>query len=304
MANHDILDGRFILMIINWSVNWLWILVIISLSGTAYALHRILMRKLWHKKAESDSKALELEGLLFYARENEKKAKEETNAMRDFYKQLLSKLNHEIRNPLNGVSGLGTLLEGTALTKEQSGYVKSIRGCSADLISVLNHSFKLGGVLTEEEKPAEKQNVQQKKVDPAIRLSGEFASHYPLRILVAEDDAMNQQLAIMILKRLGYSADIAPDGKQVLEMVSEKKYDLILMDVQMPNMDGLEATRMIRLCLSAQPVIIAMTANAMEGDREACLTAGMDDYISKPVNLEELIEKLERWALQVKDKKN
>ena len=75
------------------------------------------------------------------------------------------------------------------------------------------------------------------------------------------------------------------------------------MDVQMPEMDGLEATRMIRLCLTEQPVIIAMTANAMDGDREACLKAGMEDYLSKPVNVEELMKTLETWSIEIQDKK-
>jgi CheY-like chemotaxis protein len=114
---------------------------------------------------------------------------------------------------------------------------------------------------------------------------------------------MNQQMAMMLLKRLGYEADCAANGKEVLEVVSEKKYDLILMDVQMPEMDGLEATRMIRLCLNEQPVIIAMTANAMDGDRDACLKAGMEDYLSKPVNVDDLMRTLETWATDILVKK-
>jgi CheY-like chemotaxis protein len=134
------------------------------------------------------------------------------------------------------------------------------------------------------------------------KLSSEFAEKNPLTILIAEDNRVNQKLAMRVLTKLGYDPDIVQNGKEVLEEVSKVKYDLILMDVQMPEMDGLEATRMVRLCLTDQPVIIAMTANAMEGDREACLQAGMDDYISKPVHLEELVIILEKWALRVKEK--
>lgn len=133
-------------------------------------------------------------------------------------------------------------------------------------------------------------------------LSVEFANQFPLRILIGEDNPVNQRLTMKILSKLGYKADLAKDGKEVLEVVSNVTYDVILMDVQMPEMDGLEATRMIRLCLPVQPVIIAMTANSMQGDREACMQAGMDDYISKPVHIEELMIMLERWALHVKDK--
>jgi len=134
------------------------------------------------------------------------------------------------------------------------------------------------------------------------KLRSNFSSEYPLRILIAEDDLFNQQLALRILNKLGYDPKIAASGKEVLEIVSHNQYDLILMDVQMPEMDGLEATRMIRLCLTTQPVIIAMTANAMQGDREECLQSGMDDYLSKPVELQELVRILERWALPVNEK--
>ncbi|HTE32683.1 MAG TPA: response regulator [Chryseolinea sp.] len=136
------------------------------------------------------------------------------------------------------------------------------------------------------------------------KLSSEFAIKYPLRILVAEDNRMNQKLAMKVLAKLGYDPDIVQTGKEVLEEVSRLKYDLILMDVQMPEMDGLEATRMLRLCLTSQPIIIAMTANAMHGDREECLQAGMDDYISKPVHVEDLVIMLEKWALHVNGKVN
>jgi signal transduction histidine kinase/CheY-like chemotaxis protein len=129
------------------------------------------------------------------------------------------------------------------------------------------------------------------------KLSADFAKQYPLRILIAEDNLMNQKIAGKILNKLGYEPKMTSNGKEVLEEVSNKYYDVILMDVQMPEMDGLEATKMIRVCLSNQPVIIAMTANTLQGDREECLRAGMDDYIAKPVNLEELVNLLEKWAI-------
>jgi CheY-like chemotaxis protein len=139
-----------------------------------------------------------------------------------------------------------------------------------------------------------------KKENGKRTLSEEFAKEFPLRILVAEDNAINQKLAIKVLSKLGYQADLAQNGKEVLEMVDHELYDLILMDVQMPVMDGLEATRMVRLCLDKQPVIIAMTANAMEGDQDNCIQAGMDDYISKPVEWNELLRLLEKWGGAVK----
>lgn len=116
-----------------------------------------------------------------------------------------------------------------------------------------------------------------------------------MRILVAEDHPVNQKLAIRVLDRLGYHADIVSNGKEVLDSVATGVYDLVFMDVQMPEMDGLEATRQIRTSGQRQPVIVAMTANAMSGDRDECIQAGMDDYICKPLNLDELAALMQKW---------
>jgi signal transduction histidine kinase/CheY-like chemotaxis protein len=112
----------------------------------------------------------------------------------------------------------------------------------------------------------------------------------PLRILLAEDNALNQTVALRLLERLGYRADVAATGHEVLARLDQAPYDVILMDVQMPEMDGLEASRAVcrRWPTGARPRIIAMTAEAMQGDRELCLAAGMDDYLAKPVRLDEL----------------
>lgn len=129
------------------------------------------------------------------------------------------------------------------------------------------------------------------------KLSENFSREYPMHILVAEDNPINQHLTVKILNRLGYEPDVAENGREVLGKLREKQYQVILMDVQMPEMDGLECTRLIRLLpAQQQPVIIAVTANAMRGDEEECLQAGMNDYISKPVRLGELVQMLEKWA--------
>jgi PAS domain S-box-containing protein len=124
----------------------------------------------------------------------------------------------------------------------------------------------------------------------------EMGQRLPLRILLAEDHATNQKLALMILNRLGYRADVAANGLEAIEALERQPYDVVLMDMQMPEMDGLEATRHIRHQWPGEsgPHVIAMTANAMEGDREAYLAAGLDDYVSKPIRVEALVGALTR----------
>ncbi|MBS1664448.1 MAG: response regulator [Bacteroidetes bacterium] len=139
------------------------------------------------------------------------------------------------------------------------------------------------------------------KTTPGIAPIPLLAGKYPFRMMLAEDNPINQQLAIIILKKMGYSPDIAENGKEVLARLEnarleETPYDLIFMDIQMPEMDGLEATRTIRSGKGPQPVIIAMTANATHHDRDECLSEGMDDYLPKPVNIEDLVVMLEKWG--------
>lgn len=128
------------------------------------------------------------------------------------------------------------------------------------------------------------------------KLIPQLAQKRPLRILLAEDNLVNQKLALCILQKMGYRADVAGDGLEVLSALRRQPYDVVLMDVQMPEMDGLTATRCICQSWSkdTRPRIIAMTANAMQGDREECLEAGMDDYISKPIRVENLVEALSK----------
>ena len=141
--------------------------------------------------------------------------------------------------------------------------------------------------------PAPADQVNQK-------LREDFAQQFPLHILIAEDNPVNQKLATRVLNKLGYTPDVAANGREALDAFMASHHNMILMDVQMPEMDGLETTQRIRQHNGIQPVIIAMTANAMQGDREQCIKAGMNDYISKPVNLEELMKTIERWAVQAK----
>jgi CheY-like chemotaxis protein len=120
-----------------------------------------------------------------------------------------------------------------------------------------------------------------------------MAARHPLRILLAEDNLVNQKLALKLLERMGYSAQVVGDGAAAVTAVDSDHYDVVLMDVQMPELDGLGATRQIIAAHPEQrPRIVAMTANALDEDREACFAAGMDDYISKPIRVEALVEAL------------
>jgi CheY-like chemotaxis protein/HPt (histidine-containing phosphotransfer) domain-containing protein len=138
------------------------------------------------------------------------------------------------------------------------------------------------------------QPVRVKEPATRPRFDPQMCQCHPLHILLAEDNVVNQKVALRILERMGYRADVAANGLEVLEALERQSYDVVLMDVQMPEMDGVEATR--RICEQwpeeRRPRIVAMTAHAMQGDRERYLAVGMDDYISKPVRVEELVEAL------------
>jgi len=159
----------------------------------------------------------------------------------------------------------------------------------SQLYNTLSEIFGAEGLIKQEEKLADKP-----------RFDTHMAQRLPLRILVAEDNVINQQVAVSFLERLGYRADVAANGLEVLLSLRRQPYDVVLMDVQMPEMDGLEATRRIRklppqeLAADVQPRIIAMTANALKEDCDSCLAAGMDDYLSKPVQVADLIAALQR----------
>ena len=170
----------------------------------------------------------------------------------------------------------------------------AIEKCEVNFAAFLNKPIKqsqlynvLSGILGELP-PSPHSRSSQVPIDP-------MHEQLPLRILLAEDNVVNQKVALHMLQRLGYRADIASNGLEVLQAVQRQPYDVILMDVQMPEMDGLMATRHIcqELPYEERPWIIAMTANAMQSDRDECLNAGMDNYISKPIHRSALVEALE-----------
>ena len=149
------------------------------------------------------------------------------------------------------------------------------------------------------------ERLGQPRMPAAAKLDPHLAERLPLRVLLCDDNAVNQKVSVRLLQQMGYHADLAATGTEALAALDRQSYDLIFMDVMMPELSGLEATRIIRQ-RQQQPqqcptykspmVIVAMTANAMQGDREQCLAAGMDDYLAKPVRLEDVRGILERWG--------
>ena len=139
---------------------------------------------------------------------------------------------------------------------------------------------------------------REKKSPAAPALDVSFARRLPLRVLLADDNPINQKVGSSVLGKLGYLADVANNGTEVIQALEHKVYDVLFLDVQMPEMDGLECAQLIshRWTRDKRPVVIAMTGKALLGDREKCLAAGMDDYISKPVRIAELQAALERWG--------
>jgi signal transduction histidine kinase/CheY-like chemotaxis protein len=144
---------------------------------------------------------------------------------------------------------------------------------------------------------------RKREAPKAIALDPGMASRHPLRILLAEDNVVNQKLALRILQQMGYRADLASNGLEAVESVRRQTYDVVLMDVQMPEMDGLDAARAIcaKWGPNERPRIIAMTANAMQGDRDMCFAAGMDDYVTKPIRVERLVEALTQVRQRVSE---
>ncbi len=147
--------------------------------------------------------------------------------------------------------------------------------------------------------PAENINVVPGTVLSTSVLQQDFAISYPLSILLAEDNLINQKLATRILNKLGYHPQVVNDGLEALIALKEKNYDVIFMDIRMPGMDGLEATRTIRSGEYCQPVIVALTANAMPEDREECIRSGMNAYISKPFKLDLLMAVLRQVSSSI-----
>ncbi|MDX1521284.1 MAG: response regulator, partial [Anaerolineae bacterium] len=192
-------------------------------------------------------------------------------------------------------------MDGAALVRE----LRAIKPIATVMLAQLGHSLNKGipaaAYITKPIKPVQLYSTlinlslgktsRDTPLTQPLNFDRTIGQRFPLRILLAEDNVVNQKVALSLLARVGYRADVAANGLEVLAALKRLSYDVVLMDVQMPEMDGLEATRQIRAKwpTGQQPRIIAMTANALAGDREKYLALGMDDYVGKPIRIEQLI---------------
>lgn len=250
-----------------------------------------------------ESEVIKYKELLQYAEEKKDTSIKDAEKQAIAHRQLMAKLCRDIRTSMNTVEGMHQLLSQAELSSEQYEMIKAMSEGSQQVLQIINEAAKGDG----KEYLKAGATYAQRTSAPAVAaretktaFTTEFAQAYPLKILVAEDDEINRHIAAKIFSKLGYKPDIVQNGKEALEIVGDKHYDIVFMDIVMPEMDGFEATRMIRLCLDTQPVIIAMTASALDGDQEKCVQAGMNDYISKPVLLDQLVKMLEKWAIKEK----
>jgi CheY-like chemotaxis protein/HPt (histidine-containing phosphotransfer) domain-containing protein len=170
------------------------------------------------------------------------------------------------------------------------------RMSSTATVAVIAKPVKLSSLLDALVTALGGKTTQRRSAEGGSALDPGLAQRHPLRILLAEDNVVNQKLAVRLLEKMGYRTDVVGNGLEALEALERQPYDLLLTDVQMPEMDGLEATREIvrRWPAGERPWIVAMTAEAMAGDRERCLQAGMNDYVSKPIRPDELAAALVR----------
>jgi CheY-like chemotaxis protein len=217
-------------------------------------------------------------------------------------KELLSKISHDVRTPLNVIVGLANLLRAGGYTPErQRKYIETLVMSAEHMVELIDVLINIAAL--------DARDVEEAGIDFGAGLSPEEEKNgRPLQqeyrkavhVLVVEDFSPNVLVAASYLNLLGYGHDVAYDGRQALEMLEKKSYDLVLMDVEMPNMNGLDAAMAIREMESrkgsARVPIIGVTASAMKGDREKCLSHGMDDYISKPFKADEFKELLKRYV--------
>jgi CheY-like chemotaxis protein len=192
----------------------------------------------------------------------------------------LNSVSHQIRTPLNSIIGFSNALLAMERTEKEKEFIDAIKVSGEMILQLLDE--KLGEANAAENEPPNKDVKQLSRLH--------FNEIQKLNILLAEDDILNVKLIEHLFAEYGMHTDVAYNGKSAIEKFLEKEYDLILMDIEMPEMNGYETTRYIREKLQSKVPVIAITAHAMPGEREKCLTCGMNDYISKPIDASLLFE--------------
>ncbi len=244
------------------------------------------------------------------AEEELRDAKETAESTAQEKSRFIARVSHQIRQQMNTVIGISQLLHDSRLLPEQREQIDLIRTASATLLALVEEHddvyaaeerVETEGMSHEaasEEETAAVSTAHDRRDAPDPSASGDA------RILLVEDNLVNQKVAAKMLSKLGLSCDIAYHGVEAVEACAKRRYDLVLMDCQMPILDGFEATRRIRALGEGRDMvpIIAMTANVMRGDREKCIAAGMNDYLPKPVTMEALQEILGKVGLSVGQK--
>ena len=222
--------------------------------------------------------------------------------------KLLAALSRGIRGPVSHISGAAGLLVDSQLNGEQRENVNAIQAAADNLMKMveqLQGGVQVGGDVgqiaanVDAAAPAAAEETAPPAAVPDNPYAGVNYGHPRSdRVLIADDDPTSRTLAARMLERIGYQSDVVEDGLQAVQAVQEANYCAVLMDCQMPRMDGYQATRAIRQLTGrvGEVPVIALTANAMEGDDMACMVAGMDDYLAKPVNPKKLAEVLAKWA--------
>lgn len=214
--------------------------------------------------------------------------------------KFMADMSYKIRTAMNGVLGMAQLLTTTNLTREQQDFIQTILDSSEEILTITKNILYCSEVESEisnlESRVVVLEDIlrsictQPKNTElPHIEIDPQMAEKFPLRILLVEDNLVNQKVIYQILQKFGYQVDMVSNGIEAVKAVQNQVYDLVLMNIEMPEMDGLTATRKIRQKLTIQPQIVAMIANVLAEDYYTCLDSGMDDYITKPIKINEMI---------------